>query len=172
MKTSISSVGVIALVAFAADANADWVVTGAAYSCNRASGTFTLRSTIETSESSGKTNVPARFKQLGGGITVVSCELGPATIQTRIEVFLPQERGVCAGRGSVYVHGMSVHGTSVLSGKELGPGCMAEKSLTSVQIATRREKLSLRRCYEITPQGAVAEPKLSCTQAPIPLAAR
>lgn len=146
-RLSGALVAAIGLLACDHTALADWYVSGAKYSCSKASNTFELLPYDKSSEDPNPPLGPG-FTALGDGTTNLKCRLGKRKLQAQIGVTPPQSRGMCMGGGSVHVSSIVVDGVELLSrGLPFNWSCGGgEDVLVKVIVRTRGASVELERC--------------------------
>ncbi len=130
-------------------AAADWAEPGAVLLCDTKSGTFSVRSVMDTSDPQDKGTVlaPAGYSAIVTDENY-SCKLGNVEIRTSFRVRPPQATGMCGGMKQTYIESMRVNGTPIFEpGLPFNHRCLEEIALYSIDVHSVRGMVSVKTCY-------------------------
>ncbi len=149
MKSTVAQVVVLACSVWITAAQADWIVVGAEYKCDKNNKSLSLRGVVDTSMDGGVFPPLDGYQRLGAGDTSIRCAFGSTFVRAKVSVIPPQERG-CMGSGAILLNTFFVNGRSVF-GRSMEfntSACLkySEPSLHEILVSERNGKAILRTC--------------------------
>lgn len=143
-------IALVATLAITEPARADWVELGVAAQCNQDGMTFHVLPIVTTNIVAHNIRVPSGAHVfLSGSDQIYRCKLGRSSIELRLDVSPPQERGMGQGTGTVTISGLTVNGNSIIPSLtnfnwQASP---AEPVLTRIVLARQASGLTSTLCY-------------------------
>jgi len=128
---------------------ADWADPGAAFRCDKHSGTFTIQATMDTSEPGDKGTVRPRkgFTSVDKTSTV-RCKLGRINIKAKFSVRGPQATGMCGGITQTTIEDLSINGKLALEPNMLfNHRCFSDPEPYELRITTEAKGPKIVLCY-------------------------
>ena len=130
-------------------AQADWIVVGAAYQCNKNDKTFSLHGTIDTSspEDPGTIRTKPGFTELNEPTNTIKCSIGKTEIVATVRIVSPQAQGMCMGIGFVDLQLLKINDRKVFEYPEtFNSGCFFEPVLFSIDVDATHTPPKVKLC--------------------------
>lgn len=140
----------LALLAIAIPARADWVELGVAAQCASDSGSFQVIPVVATGTATHNVRAPAGAHTFPiGSDQTYTCNLGSSDVELKLSVWRPQERGEGQGAGVIMISSLVAAGVAVLPAStrfnwQAVPG---EPFLTSIVLTRQSSGLASKLCY-------------------------
>lgn len=145
-------IALVATLAITEPARADWVELGVAAQCNQDGMTFHVLPIVTTNIVAHNIRAPSGAHVfLSGSDQIYRCKLGRSSIELRLDVSPPQERGMGQGTGTVTISGLTVNETRSSHLLPTSTGKLRRPSRSSPELCSRG------RLPGLHPRSATAE---------------